>query len=708
MKKTGKNSFINRKDIQKALKESKRPLSQKELEKILQVGKAGRKTIRNHLKDLLREGSVIMLKSGLYGIPTEMNLKSGTLWCTRNGNGFLISEKDGEKDIFIPSCSIKQAFHGDKVIARIEHSFKGKKEGKVIKVLERKTKHITGYVKALKDIWYVVSEEGKIPYHFIVENPSFEKISLDDLVAANIIKYPEDGKDPTCKIVKVFKGLNDVKSITQFVTFKHNLPQRFKKVVNTEAKETSLIGLGKGRVDLRSLKHITIDGESAKDFDDAVFIEKVLNYYNLYVSIADVSHYVKPGLAVDIEAYQRGTSIYFPGTVIPMLPKILSNIMCSINPNEDRLAMTVKMSFTKDGSLKETSFFESIIKSAARLTYSKVEMALIHRDKKIIKELKEVMPELELMKELSEILSKKREQRGSLDFDLPEPEVLLDIKGKVSGIVRSERLFAHRIIEEFMISANEAVARYLFSNKIPALYRIHERPDREKLVDFERLLNNLPLKHKKIDASASQLQSILKDVSGTQYEYLVNKTLIKSMKQAKYSASNKGHFGLASKCYLHFTSPIRRYPDLVCHRALKYALLYNLKMDKARFLPEEELERMAIHLSERERISMEAEREIEDRIKVFFMKDKIGEIYEGLISHITSFGIFVELFDYFVEGVALLSELHDDYYVFQENRFRLFGRRTKKIYRIGDRIKVKVTLADTELNRLHFSIVKDS
>lgn len=707
MKKTKKTPVINKEDIQKILKESKRPLSLKELKKTLQLGKAERQIIRTLMKDLLREGSLIMLKSGLYGIPKEMNLKSGTLWCTRSGNGFLIPEKDGEKDIFIPSGSIKHAFHGDKIIARIEHSVRGKKEGKVIKVIERKTKHITGYLKVLNNIWYVVSEDGKIPHHFIVENPSFGKIPQDTLVAAKIVKYPEDGKDPTCKIVKVFNGLNDVKSITQFVAFKHNLPQRFKKAADKEVKNiTPFEEFDNGRIDLRSLKHVTIDGESAKDFDDAVFIEKTAKGYDLYVSIADVSHYVRPGTAVDIEAYQRGTSVYFPGTVIPMLPKILSNVMCSLNPNKDRLTMTVKMSFTKDGSLKGTSFFESIIRSAMRLTYTKVEMALMERDKRTIKELNELMPELELMKELAEILAEKREQRGSLDFDLPEPEVLLDIEGGVTGIVRSERLFAHRIIEEFMISANEAVAKYLFSNKIPALYRIHERPGREKLVDFERLLHNLPLRHTKIDASARYLQSLLKSVSGTQYEYLVNKTLLKSMKQAKYSASNKGHFGLASECYLHFTSPIRRYPDLICHRALKYALSSNPEKERTRFLPEQELERMAIHLSERERISMEAEREIEDRIKVFFMKDKIGEIYEGLISHVTSFGIFVELSDYFVEGIVLLSELHDDYYIFQEDKFRLFGRKTKKIYRIGDKVKVRVTLADTEQNRLHFSLVR--
>ncbi len=536
---------LNKENLLKVLKDSGRPVSLKELEKVLQISKSERRSIRVLIKDLLKEGAVIMLKSGMYGIPQEMNLQSGTLWCTRSGNGFLISEKEGEKDIFIPSGSIKDAFHGDKVIARIEHTVRGKKEGKVIKVIERKTKNITGYAKQLKNIWYLVSEDGKVPHHFIIENPSYKQVAEGSLVAGQILKYPEEGKDPTCKIVKVFKGLNDVKSITQFVAFKHNLPQRFKKTVEAEIKEVrTSVETDHDRVDLRALKHVTIDGEFAKDFDDAVFIEKVKDGYELYVSIADVSHYVLPGTALDAEAYERGTSTYFPGTVIPMLPKILSNVICSLNPDEERLTMTAKMTFSKDGTLTGTSFCKSLIKSAMRLTYTKVEKALIHKDKKTRNDLKTVMPELELMKELAEILAEKRNRRGSLDFDLPEPEVILDIEGGVKGIIRSERLFAHRIIEEFMIAANEAVAQYLFKNKVPAIYRIHEHPDREKLIDFERLLQNLPVNYKKVNVTTGYLQSLLKSVSGSQYEFLINKTLLKSMKQAKYSASNKGYMNI--------------------------------------------------------------------------------------------------------------------------------------------------------------------
>jgi ribonuclease R len=337
-----------------------------------------------------------------------------------------------------------------------------------------------------------------------------------------------------------------------------------------------------------------------------------------------------------------------------------------------------------------------------RLTYNKVEAALINKDPKVRKELKDVLPELEWMKELATLLAEKREKRGSLDFDLPEPEVTLDIEGGIKSILRSERLFSQRIIEEFMIAANEAVAQFLSQSNIPAIYRVHEPPEREKLYEFEKLLHALTGDNSINRKSSLGFQSILNQVKGSDYEYLINRVLLKSMKQAKYASSNRGHFGLASDCYLHFTSPIRRYPDLICHRSLKNAINCNPVIYN-----QHELDGMATHLSERERLAMESERENEDRIRILFMKDKIGELYNGIISHITSFGFFVELSDLFVEGLVLLTDLYDDYYLFQEEKFRLIGRRTKKIYRIGDKVRVKVVLADVEKKQLHFKLMQN-
>ena len=686
----------------KIFKKEKKPLATSELVVILSLNKKQGKTLKQLLKNLVRDGSIVELKNKRYGMPREMNLVSGTLWCTRSGNGFVVPDNVEEKDIFVPSRFIKDAFHGDKVIARVEHSFRGKKEGTIIKVTQRKIRNIVGFVRRDMNTTYIIPEDERISHHFVVTS-TLKSAGLhdNDLVAARITRFPEGGMDPACTVLKVFKGLQNVLSITQFVQYKSALPFRFKKRTESEAQALDTSMNLKDRMDLRETIHVTIDGELAKDFDDAVCIEKTDKGFILYVSIADVSHYVSPGSTLDREAYERGTSIYFPGTVVPMLPKVLSNGICSLNPEEDRLAMTVKLTFNMNGDLTGSSFHKSIIRSVLRLTYNEVEDALIRKDRKIRKEVQRLLPSLEYMGELATLLSTKREKRGSLDFDLPEPDVILDIEGNIQDILRAERLFSHRIIEEFMIAANEAVANFLTENKVNTMYRIHESPDSEKLKDLERLLQALSIGHKRAGKDIKGLQEVLRNVEGTNYEFLVNRVLLRSMKQARYSSQNKGHFGLASDCYLHFTSPIRRYPDLVCHRALK-----SLISDGGKRYGDKELQAMANYLSDRERLAMEAERDIEDRIRVLFMKDKIGDEYDGIISHITSFGFFVELLDVFVEGLVLLNSLYDDYYHFDEERFRLVGRKTRKIYRVGDKVKVRVILADVEKNQLHFSLVK--
>lgn len=691
------------------LRKEKRPLAFGELIRLFVAYPEQKRELKTIIHEMLKTGSVVRLKNGRFGIPQEMNLRTGILWCTKSGNGFVVTEKEEERDIFIPARSIEDAFHGDKVIVRIDHSFRGRKEGKIIKVTERRMRNVVGFLRKTNDLFFLIPEDERISRHFIVARDSrYTNLEEGDLVACKVIKFPENGGDPRCRIVHVFKGLDDVKSINQFVTYKYNLPQRFKRTVEIDAKNMGLETNDEDRVDLTALKHVTIDGEFAKDFDDAVYIEKTKNGYTLYVSIADVSHYVTPGSGLDHEAYQRGTSIYFPGSVIPMLPNVLSNELCSLKPRENRLTITAKLAYDKHGVLLGSSFHRSVIRSAMRLTYTKVEATLVGRDREVRRELKDVLRTLEEMGELAALLAERRAKRESLDFDLPEPEVILDIEGGIKEILRAERLFSHRLIEEFMIGANEAVAAFFAQRNIPALYRIHEAPEKEKLRDFERLLHTLSIEYRR-NSRGLPLQAILASVQGEEYEFLVNRVLLRSMKQAKYSAVNTGHFGLASENYLHFTSPIRRYPDLICHRILKQALrnpsgIAKLQNEKARY-DQKELEKMAVHLSERERLAMEAERELEDRIRVLFMKERVGETYEGIISHITSYGFFVELFDIFVEGVVLLSTIYDDYYTFQEEKFRLIGRRTKKTYRIGDKVRIKVEMADIEKNQLHFVLI---
>ncbi len=697
--KENRGERISEDGILQLFKREKRPLSTEDVRRVLDIQKSEKQQIKRVLKELVKAGRLVRIRENRFGIPTEMNLEIGTLWCTRSGNGFVIPDKEGHKDVFVPARHIKNAMHGDKVVVRVEHTERRLREGRIVKVTQRRSKNVIGFLRRRKELMFLVPEDERLSSHFLVSSyGKDEKLEDGALVAARITRFPEEGGDPECAIVKTFKGLNDVKSISQFIVYKHNLPGRFRKQTDAEAKATAGVP-PEDRLDLRATRHVTIDGEFAKDFDDAVFVEKIRQRFILYVSIADASHYVRPSTSMDEEAYARGTSVYFPGTVIPMLPKELSNGICSLNPHEERLALTARLEYDSSGNLLETSFHKSIIKSAKRLTYGKVEDALVKKEEAAREELKDLLPELERMGELAAMLKQRRGGAGGLDFDLPEPEVVLDMEGGVKDILRSERLFSQNIIEEFMIAANEAVAIFIEGRKVPSIYRIHEPPDREKLHDFQKLLQTLSVEYRKDSRGQLPLQAILRSVQNKDYEFLINRILLRSMKQAKYSALNKGHFGLALTSYTHFTSPIRRYPDLICHRVLKSIL-----EGGATPYPEQELERMATHLSERERMAMEAERELEDRVRVLFMKEKIGEEFEGVISHITSYGFFVELFDVFVEGIVLLSSLYDDYYAFQEDKFRLVGRRTRKIYRIGDHVKVRIAMADVETNRLHFAL----
>ena len=691
------------KSLLRVFEREKRPLSMNDLNNMVDAWKGRKKDVKKLLRNMVRAGALVRLKDDRYGIPDEMNLLVGTLWCTRSGNGFVVPDNEEGNDVFVPAHFIKDAIHGDKVVVRIEHMRRRRREGRIVKVTERKTRNITGFLRQHKSLFFLVPDDERIATHFIVDPGKARDLRDRELAAARVTRFPEAG-DPECRILKVFRALDGIKKITQFVTYKQGLPARFPKNAKSEARETGFDISLKGRMDLRGTEHVTIDGELARDFDDAVCVEKTRNGYDLYVSIADVSHYVRPGSALDREAENRGTSVYFPGTVVPMLPKKLSNVVCSLNPKEERMTLTARLKYDSKGRLLQASFDPSVIKSAARLTYRQVEDALVKKDPKARRALAPLLPQLERMGELARILKARREERGNLDFDLPEPDLVLDMEGGIKEILRSERLFSQGIIEEFMIAANEAVARFITEQKKPLIYRVHEQPEREKLADFERLIRTLGIEYKTDLKGRLPLQSILQNVRQSEHEFLINRILLKSMKQARYSAINKGHFGLALDFYSHFTSPIRRYPDLICHRILKQIIgegaggkpLYS----------EEELERMAGHLSERERAAMEAERETEDRIRVLFMKERVGQAYDGVISHITSFGFFVELFEVFVEGLVLLSSLYDDYYIFEEERFRLIGRRTRKVFGIGDHVRVKVEMADVEKNLLHFTLMK--
>lgn len=548
---------------------------------------------------------------------------------------------------------------------------------------------------------------------FIERRGSFLFLSQFDRPGERVrILAPEEGlrdgllavaelKDGGCKVLSSFESLQSVRLIKEFVRLKYCLPRSFGKGVQQEVRNLpSELNL-EGRVDLRHLRHVTIDGERAKDFDDAVAIERRRNGFRLYVSIADVSHYVAPKTFIDREAFKRGMSIYFPDSVIPMLPKVLSDDLCSLKEREDRLCFSVVLDFDRNGKLEGFDFKRSVIRSVKRLTYEQVERAIVEKDKSERRRLKGLLTDLECMKEMAEILIEKRKERGSLDFDLPEPEILLDMEGRIRNISRSERLFSHRLIEEFMIAANRKVAEFLSERKVKTLFRVHEKPEKDKLHTFEKFLKGLSVRPVRHLQGVKRLQAILEEVKGRPYEFIVNRMLLRSMKQAHYEPTDRGHFGLGLSSYLHFTSPIRRYPDLICHRVLAAVL-----SDRPVPYSEEELAYMSTYLSERERTIMDVEREIEDRIRILFMKKRVGEEYEGMITHIAPFGFFVELFDVFVEGLVPFSDLLDDYYVLAEDGLSAKGRRRKKGFKIGDTVRVRIVSADPERRILRFSLVR--
>ena len=497
----------------------------------------------------------------------------------------------------------------------------------------------------------------------------------------------------------------------QSIIFRFGLSATFPPEVQREAKQlVYAIGAEElaGRTDLRQLPIVTIDGENARDFDDAVYVRKQGGNYELYVSIADVAHYVRSGTALDGEAYARATSVYFPDRAIPMLPEALSNGICSLNPNEDRLTKTVCIELNAKGEVICSRFFDSLIRSHERMTYTDVRRILVDRDRECLERYKSLVDQFKLMEELALIIYERRRARGNLDFDLPEAEIVLDLQGLPENIVRAERNVAHRIIEEFMIAANEAVARHLTEQKFPAIYRVHEGPDQEALEALAPFLLSLGyrLPQKKENIAPLEIQKLLESARGKPEERVINRVLLRSMKQAIYQPENIGHFGLASTCYTHFTSPIRRYPDLIVHRILNRVmrgekLKANEREDLLRYLQE-----AGKHTSERERHAMDAEREMVDLKKAQFMQHRMGEEFTGFITSLANFGFFVELDSYFIEGLVKLSSLTDDDYDYYEKEYVIKGRRSGRKFRLGDNVRVKVARINAFRSEIDFELLQ--
>jgi len=666
-------------------------------------------SITDSLRQLCREGKLVRLKKNHYALPEAQNCVTGRVQAHPDGYGFLIPDEKGREDVYLNRREMRRVMHGDRVAVRIDRKKSGGAEAHIAQILERGQKRILGTYEEFEGKSFLVPMDLRIAPAIPLAGGG-TRPDKGKVIAAEIVRYATSLSSPQAKILETLGDPDDPEVQTQAVIFRYGLPTAFTPETRREAAQCArMIGAEEleSRTDLRSHPTVTIDGERARDFDDAVSVQRNNGFYRLYVSIADVSHYVKPETALDGEAYQRGTSVYFPDRALPMLPEELSNGICSLNPGEERLTKTALLEIDAAGEILRSQFFDSIIRSDARMTYTEVRRILVDRDQECMERYRGLVDHFKLMEELALILWESRRSRGNLDFDLPEAEIILDLQGMPENIVRAERNIAHRIIEEFMIAANEAVARRLKEKDFPSLYRVHEGPDPESLHALSPFLLSLgyrlPLKREKI--APKELQRLLEACRGKPEERVLNRVLLRVMKQAHYQPENIGHFGLASTCYTHFTSPIRRYPDLIVHRMLANVLREKKLKPKERDDLDSYLEEAGKHTSERERIAMDAEREMVDLKKAQFMMDKIGLEFPGFITSLASFGFFVELESYFIEGLVKLSSLKDDAYQYYEKEYLVKGRRTGRTFRLGDPARIKVIRVNAFRSEIDFELI---
>lgn len=685
-----------------------KPMRFRDIVAILQVPKGSKHELKEILDSLVNKGMIILDDKGRYRTPGD-NIKTGIFSATQKGFGFVIIEEESE-DIFIPENATKGAMHGDKVAIMINKERTGKRqEGMVLRILDRGMKEIVGTFQKSKNYGFVIPDNQKFSHDIFVPKEHTKGAVTGHKVLVTVTNYGDEDHNPEGRVVEIIGHSNDPGVDIMSVVKAYDLPVEFPKDVfrvldfipdEIDQNEIS------NRMDIREMQTITIDGEDAKDLDDAVSLTKEGDIYHLGVHIADVTHYVKEGAALDKEAFRRGTSVYLVDRVIPMLPHKLSNGICSLNPGVDRLALSCFIDIDSKGNVIGHRIAETVIRSDSRMTYSDVSKIIEDKDEELIKKYEDLVPMLMLMLELSEVLKSRRHRRGAINFDFPESKIIVDYNGKPIEIREYERNKATKIIEEFMLIANETVAEDYFWQEIPFLYRTHDNPDEEKIKALAIFINNFgySIRIGNEDIHPKELQKLLNRIEDTPEEALISRLTLRSMKQAKYTVANTGHFGLSAKYYTHFTSPIRRYPDLQIHRIIKENI--NGRLDEERRSHYEKiLYEVANHSSRTERRADEAEREVEKMKKVEYMLEHIGEVFDGVISGITNWGIYVELPNT-IEGMVRVSEMEDDYYLYDEERYQMVGEHTKKIYKLGQKVKVEVVNADKLLRTIDFAFVE--
>ncbi|MFO7593973.1 MAG: ribonuclease R [Pseudomonadota bacterium] len=704
------NPIPSREYIMQLLDEAGQPLNRQQIAETLELEDEDQlEALRRRLRAMERDGQLIFNRRGGYGLVSKMQLIRGRVIGHADGFGFLVPDEGGD-DLFLSAREMHSCLHGDRVVARVAGvDRRGRREAAIVEVLEHANKDVAGRYYFENGVGFVVADNKRINQDILVPNEQTYGAEDGQLVVVEILKYPTKRHQAVGRIIEILGDHMAPGMEIDVAIRSHDLPKEWPPLVDAETASLPAEvpeEAKEGRTDLRHLSLVTIDGEDTMDFDDAVYCEPNGDGWRLIVAIADVSHYVEPGTALDAEAWVRGNSVYFPGRVIPMLPEVLSNGLCSINPEVDRLCMVCDMEISSRGKLGDYSFYPGVMRSHARLTYNKVAGILVDGDAALREQYREQVPTLEHLHEVFNQMLKQRQKRGAIDFETTETRIVFGEHRKIEQIVPVERNDAHRLIEECMLMANVATADFLQQHNIPILYRVHDKPKPEKLLALREFLSELGLSLKGGDEPEAQdYAELMEQVKGRDDAHLIQTVMLRSMNQAVYSPDNHGHFGLAYKAYTHFTSPIRRYPDLLVHRAIRH-ILSGRPVEEFRYGMDEMLV-MGEHCSMTERRADDATRDAMDWLKCEYMMDKVGEEFDGIITSVTGFGIFVELCDIYVEGLVHVTGLGNDYFQFDPSHHRMVGERTRKIYRLGDKVRVQVARVDLDDRKIDFDLVLD-
>jgi len=679
------------------------PIPKKELIKKLEITKDEYPFFEKRIGAMARQGQILINRKDILCISKKLNLIPGKITGHPDGFGFLIPEDSSLQDVFLSPKEMSKVFHGDEVMVQVTGlDKKGRQEGVIVEVLTRGNSMIVGRVIQNHGVTIVRAEDKRISQDILVPYHQDMNAQPGQVVEVEMTTQPDFRTKPMGQITKIIGNYSDSGIEIEIALRKHHLPYEFSKEAIKESesfKDEILISDHKDHADLTELDFVTIDGETAKDFDDAVFAQKAESNMRLFVAIADVSNYVRPNSQLDKEALSRGNSVYFPRRVIPMLPEKLSNGLCSLNPQVNRLTMLCEMVIDNEGLVTEFKFYPAIIFSKARLTYTIAHKILYENDDDLTKKYSHVLTNLKSLKKVYDLLSKQREKRSAIEFDSVETAINFNEDGKIDSIQPIHRNEAHKIIEECMLAANVSAAKFLLKENSPAIYRNHESPKEEKLELLKNYIAEFGLKlGGGQKPSAKDYSALLQSIRSRPESQMLQTMILRSMQQAVYETKNKGHFGLAYDTYTHFTSPIRRYPDLIVHRAIKERL-------KRNELRVKDLDVIAKQCSTTERRADEASRDVEDWLKCYFMKDRLGDVFSGTISSVTGFGVFVSLDEIYIEGLIHVTDLGNDYYVFNKSKHALTGERSGKSFGMGDRVKIKVAKIDMELSRIDLILI---